>query len=294
MPPPNLNALRVFATVAKHGNIQRAAEVLNLSRGAVSQRIAQLERDLGTPLLVRGARGVSLTPAGARCHAAMDEALAIIDTALVDVAGQEGRITLHIGPSFMARWLMPRMEHLKSAVPGVSLATEIHDRVMDRGLGRGEIAVWPGNAPDPNPAHESRHLAELRLAAVCSPDLLRPDWPMGPETLLTLPLLQDAHRRWDRLAEGIGQRPTHAPLNFDRSALALDAAANGNGVAIAPDYMIEADLRAGRLVEVWFPPRPSGEHLFVSWSKEQDGGQPLGRVVDWMLGEFGRGSGEAG
>ena len=129
---------------------------------------------------------------------------------------------------------------------------------------------------------------------MCSPDLLRPDWPMGPETLLTLPLLQDAHRRWDRLAEGIGQRPTHAPLNFDRSALALDAAANGNGVAIAPDYMIEADLRAGRLVEVWFPPRPSGEHLFVSWSKEQDGGQPLGRVVDWMLGEFGRGSGEAG
>jgi LysR family glycine cleavage system transcriptional activator len=286
MSPTNLNALRVFATVAQHGNIQRAAEVLNLSRGAVSQRIKQLEQGLGTPLLVRGARGVSLTPAGERCRAAMDEALAIIDTALVDIAGQDGRITLHIGPSFMAKWLMPRMERFKETFPAISLATEIHDRVMERALGRGEIAVWPGTGPDPNPAHESRHLAELRLAAVCSPNFLRPDWPMGPETLLTLPLLQDAHRRWDRLAETSGQRPTHAPLNFDRSALALDAAVNGHGVAIAPSYMTEADLRTGRLIEIWFPPQSPDEHLFISWSKEQDGGRRLRRVVDWMLAEF--------
>ena len=288
MPPPNLNALRVFATVAQYGNIQRAAEVLNLSRGAVSQRITQLERDLGTPLLVRGARGVSLTPAGARCGAAMDEALAIIDTALADIAGPNDRITFHVGPSFMARWLMPRMERLKESFPGLSFATEIHDQSMDRSLGLGEIAVSPGTAPDPNPAHECRHLAELRLAAVCSPDFLRPDWPMGPETLLTLPLLQDAHRRWDRLAEEAGQRPTHAPLNFDRSALALDAAANGHGVAIAPHHIIEADLRTGRLVEVWVPPEPSGEHLFVSWSKEWGANGSIRRVVAWLLREFGQ------
>lgn len=286
MPPANLNALRIFSTVAKHGNIQRAAEVLNLSRGAVSQRIKQIELDLGTPLLVRGARGVSLTPAGERCHAAMTDALAIVDTALSDIAGQDDRITLHIGPSFMAKWMMPRMERFRATFPSVSLATEIHDKMMDRGLGRGEIAVWPGTAPDPNPAHESRHLTDLRLAAVCSPDFLRPDWPMGPETLLTLPLLQDAHRRWDRLAEATGQRPTHAPLNFDRSALALDAAMNGHGVAMAPSHMIEADLRAKRLVEIWFPPEPSGERLFLSWAKAQDGGRHLRRVVDWLLVEF--------
>lgn len=289
----NLNALRVFAAVAAHANIQRAADALNLSRGAVSQRIGQLELDLGTPLLVRGARGVSLTPAGERCRAAMDEALAIVDAALADIAGPDGRITLHIGPSFMARWLMPRLERFRAAFPDVSLATEIHDRAMDRSLGRGEIAVWPGAAPDPNPAHESRHLAELRLAAVGRPDALRPDVlrpgrPMGPETLLALPLLQDAHRRWDRLAEEVGRRPAHAPLNFDRSALALEAAANGHGVAIAPGHMTEADLRAGRLVELWPLPGPSGEHLFVSWAKAQ-GTRRLGRVVDWIVSEFGAG-----
>ena len=289
MPHANLNALRVFSTVAEHGNIQRAAEVLNLSRGAVSQRIKQIELELGTPLLVRGVRGVSLTPAGKRCHAAMIDALAIIDAALSDIAGQDDRITLHIGPSSMAKWLMPRMERFRAAFPSVSLATEVHHRVMDRGLGRGEIAVWPGTAPDPNPAHESRLLTELRLAAVCSPDFLRPDWPMGPETLLTLPLLQDGHRRWDRLAEATGTRPAQAPLNFGSSALALDAAVNGHGVAIAPHHMIEADLRAGRLVEIWSPAEPSGECLFLSWAKSQTGGRHLRRVVDWLLAEFGQG-----
>lgn len=53
----NLNALRVFSVVAAHGNLQRAADELNLSRGAVSQRIKQLEIDLGVVLLFRGARG---------------------------------------------------------------------------------------------------------------------------------------------------------------------------------------------------------------------------------------------
>lgn len=284
----NLNALRIFATVAEHGNIQRAAQALNLSRGAVSQRIKQLELEIGTPLLVRQARGVSLTPAGERCRTAMNDALAIIETALVDVRQTEDRIILHLGPSFATKWLMPRMGAFKARFPTVSLATEIHDQVLNRDLGRGEIAIWPGVTSDPNPAHHSRHLAELRLAAVCAPDLLRPDGPIGPETLLTLPLLQDAHHRWARLAEETGQHPSHVPLNFDRSALALDAAANGHGVAIAPTYMTEADVEAGRLVEIWIPTVPSGEHLYLSWPKEQGGGRHLRGVVDWFLAEFGQ------
>ncbi|MEM7613819.1 MAG: LysR family transcriptional regulator, partial [Pseudomonadota bacterium] len=65
MKPINLNALRVFAVAASHGNLQRAAEELNLTRGAVSQRIKQLEIDLGVVLLIRGARGIAPTPEGA-------------------------------------------------------------------------------------------------------------------------------------------------------------------------------------------------------------------------------------
>ncbi|WP_137113167.1 LysR family transcriptional regulator [Rhodobacter sp. SY28-1] len=282
----NLNALRVFSVVALHGNLQRAAEELSLSRGAVSQRIKKLEIELGVVLLVRSARGVSLTPEGERCHAAMKDALAILDTAFLNIGEDDNRVTLHLGSSTATKWLMPRMNAFAAKFPNVSLTTQVHEQVLARSLGRNEIAIWPGKAHDTNAAHGSRHLADIRLVAVCSPDFLRPDWPMGLETLLTLPLLQDAHRRWEKLIHKTGYGNMHKLLNFDRSALALDAAIGGHGVAIAPTYMVENDLRSKKLVEIWVDPDPSDDGLYISWAKEHLGQTRIKRIVDWIASEF--------
>ncbi|WP_292295039.1 LysR family transcriptional regulator [Marivita sp.] len=282
----NLNALRVFAVAASHGNLQRAADELNLSRSAVSQRIKQLEIDLGVVLLKRGARGVSLTAEGERCHAGFTQALAVLETTLVGIGDENDRITLHLGSSTATKWLMPRMNAFATAFPKVSLKTEVHEQILSRSLGRNEIAMWPGRAHDPNPVHRSRRLADIRLVAVCSPDFLRPDWPMGLESLLTLPLLQDAHRRWEKLIEATGYGNAHKLLNFDRSALALDAAIGGHGIAMAPTYMIESDLSSKRLVEIWVDPEPSDDGLYVSWSKDHVGQQRISRIVDWIASEF--------
>jgi LysR family transcriptional regulator, glycine cleavage system transcriptional activator len=282
----NLNALRVFAVVASHGNLQRAADELNLSRGAVSQRIKQLEIDLGVVLLMRGARGVSLTPEGEHWRTATDEALAILEKAFVGVGEMRDRITLHLGSSTATKWLMPRMDAFAARFPNVSLTTEVHEEILPRSLGRNEIAVWPGRKPDTNPAHHCCYLTDIRLVAVCSPDFLRPDWPIGLDTLLTMPLLQDAHRRWEKLMAGAGQRSAHKLLNFDRSALALDAAIGAHGVAIAPTYMVENDLRLKRLTEIWVDPERSGEQLFVSWSRHHLGQRRIQRIIKWIEDEF--------
>lgn len=282
----NLNALRVFSVVASHGSLQRAAEELSLSRGAVSQRIKQLEIELGVVLLVRGARGVSMTPEGERCHAAMEEALAILDTALVSLGEGGDRVTLHLGSSTATKWLMPRMDAFATRFPAVSLTTEVHEQILARSLGRYEIAIWPGEAHDANPTHASCRLTDICLVAVCSPDFLRPDWPMGLETLLTLPLLQDSHRRWEKLIETTGIGQAHQLLNFDRSALALDAAIGGHGVAIAPTYMVESDLRLKKLVEIWVDPEPSKDGLYISWSKDHLGQTGIKRIVDWVASKF--------
>lgn len=282
----NLNALRVFSVVASHGNLRRAADELSLSRGAVSQRIKQLEIELGVVLLVRGARGVSLTPEGERCHAATEDALAILDTAFVSIGEDGDRVTLHLGSSTATKWLMPRMHAFAAKFPKVSLTTQVHEQILARSLGRNEIAIWPGKARDQNPAHGSRRLADIRLVAVCSPDFLRPDWPMGLETLLTLPLLQDAHRRWEKLIKETGYGDTHKLLNFDRSALALDAAIGGHGVAIAPTYMVESDLRSRKLEEIWVDPAPLDDGLYISWAKDHLGQTRIKRIVDWIACEF--------
>ncbi|MXQ08102.1 LysR family transcriptional regulator [Alphaproteobacteria bacterium GH1-50] len=283
----NLNALRVFTVVAEHGNLQRAADRLNLSRGAVSQRIKQLEVDLGTVLLERGARGVALTEDGERCRAAMVEALSLIETALSGIGDKDGTITIHLGSSTATKWLMPRMDRFRAEFPDVALTTEIHETRLRRSLGPNELAIWPGSAPDGNPAHLSCVLTEIRLVAVCAPSLARPAGTLDTAALLALPFLQDANRHWDRLVEESGAKKQAKPLNVDRSALALDAAINGHGVAIAPAYMVEADIARGRLSEIWSDPEPPRQQLYLSWSREDLGHRTAGKVVDWIRAGFG-------
>ncbi|MDD7969953.1 LysR substrate-binding domain-containing protein [Roseinatronobacter alkalisoli] len=283
----NLNSLRVFATAARHGNFQRAAEMLHISNGAVSQRIKQLEADLGVVLFDRKPRGVALTEKGRTYYSAVQEALSILAVATSDLGQSSRQIRLHIGASSAAKWLMPRMSAFNARFPEISLETEIHDTMLERNLGRNEIALWPARAPVHNSAHHVQCLCELQLVAVCSPDFLRPDWPVDTQALLAFPLLQDAHRRWERLVERTGYDGGHSILNFGRSALALDAAIQSHGVAIAPTFMIEADVRARRLVEIWRNPDPSGEYFFLSWPKQYAHENPLRQTVTWILSEFG-------
>lgn len=283
----NLNAVRIFAIAARHGNFQRAAEVLNISHGAISQRIKQLELDLGVALFERKARGVNLTPNGEKYRDAADKALSILATAGADLERNDNRVILHLGASFATKWLMPRMRRFASQFPELVIATEVHEELMPRNLGQSEIAIWPAKTPHNAPGNHVTSLTELQLIAVGSPDLGVPDCPMGFEAILSFPLLQDAHRRWERLISSTGYQAKNGLLNFDRSALALDAAINGHGIAIAPSYMIEGDLAAGRLIESWRNPESSGEYLFLSWAQQNSVSDPVNRTVNWILSEFG-------
>lgn len=282
----NFNSLRAFACVARHCNLQRAAVELNLTRGAVSQRIKQLKIDLGVMLVERLARGVKLTPEGARCREAVDKALATLETMFTELGQERGQITLHLGSSTAAKWLMPRMENFATRFPRISLRTEVHTQLLSRDLARNEIAIWPGKASDPKPFQNARRLTDIRLVAVCGPDFPSPNWPMELETVLTMPLLQDAHRTWEALIEATGHRARHKLLNFDRSALALDAAIEGQGVAIAPTYIVENDVLRKRLVEMWVSPEPPTEQLFISWSQKHVRQPDVHRVAEWIASEF--------
>ncbi|WP_415402011.1 LysR family transcriptional regulator [Tateyamaria sp. SN3-11] len=187
----NLNALRVFAVSARHGSFQRAAQELHITHGAVSQRIKQLELDLGVVLFDRHPRGVSLTARGQQYCAAVNEALAILTAATADLERANAQITLHLGPSFATKWLMPRMQAFRAQFPDVSLATEIHGTLMERNLGRNEIAIWPASQAHSNGSHHVQHLCAVQLVAVCNPQFPRPSGPLDTDALLRLPLLQD-------------------------------------------------------------------------------------------------------
>ncbi len=283
----NLNAVRIFAIVARYRSFQRAAEVLSISHGAVSQRIKQLEVELGVALFERQARGVRLTENGERYRDAVDAALSILTTASADLERGQSQVVLHLGPSFASRWLMPRLKRFTDQFPDVAITTEVHETFLQRALGRNEIAIWPDRTPQHAPGQHVECLTALQLVAVCSPHLPRPDGPLDFQAILSLPLLQDGHRRWERLITSMGYRARNGLLNFDRSALALDAAINGHGVAIAPIYMMTDDLASGRLAEVWREPKSSGQHLFISWAEQHRADGPVNKTVNWILAEFG-------
>lgn len=133
-----------------------------------------------------------------------------------------------------------------------------------------------------------RPLREVELVAVCSPDL--PD--VGPrpslEHILRLPLIEDTHRRWDKLIEQQGLSKPLKAMNFNSASLSIDAAVNVQGVAIVPSLFVERDIAEGRLKEIWKNPEPSGEFIFLVWPNQKVPFKPLMDVVHWIHVEFDR------
>lgn len=129
-----------------------------------------------------------------------------ITTAGADLERGGSQVVLHLGPSFASRWLMPRLKRFIDQFPDVAITTEVHEDFLERALGRNEIAILPDRTPQHAPGQHIERLAALQLVAVSSPQLGRPDGPMDFEAMLSLPLLQDAHRRWERLIGSVGIR----------------------------------------------------------------------------------------
>ncbi|MCF2870744.1 LysR substrate-binding domain-containing protein [Octadecabacter sp. G9-8] len=283
----NLNSLRIFAAAARHGNFLLASAELKLSQGAVSQRIKQLELELGLQLFEREARGVSLTKAGQELAQTVEKALGLLEQTTRRIKTFGSEITMHVSPSIARKWLTPRLPRFSRQHPDVQLSIEARADVLARPLHHNEIAMRHGKG---FPAVAGQHmsaLVEVELIAVCNPDL----GGLGPtpdiQRILTAPLIQDTHRRWDTLLERWHTTTLSEPLNFNSASLAIDAAVNGQGVAIVPSLFVQDDIAAGRLRKIWTAQDPSGEHLFLVWPKQSIALHPMKDVLAWIEGEFG-------
>lgn len=278
----NLNSLRVFAFAARHGSFKVAGEVLNISHGAVSQRIKQLELFLGVSLFDRTPRGVTLTPVGEGYYKSIEPALAALADATAEVQGTTQEITLHVPPSLASKWLMHNLPDFSRQFPGIRVSTVALEGVVDRPFGRNEVAIRHAASFRPSQGQDYRQLTELQLVAVCRPDLKPSGSSVPLKELLAMPLLQDAHRRWDRLIERTGTEKPRDIVSFNRTALAIDAAINGQGAAIAPTFLVDRDIQDGRLVELWRDSEGSGEFLFLIWSDQHSRSAALSKFVNWV------------
>lgn len=276
----------MFLSAARHGSFLNAGAELNISQGAVSQRIRQLELDLGLPLFKREPRGVSLTKAGRELATTVETSLEMIDKTASEIRNAGGKITLHVSPSIASKWLAPRLSNFSQANPNLKLTVEARADVLGRPFHQNEIAMRHGKTVRSAKGQQIQSLCELELIAVCTPELLGDGHQPTLAHILKLPLIQDTHRRWDKLIGQQGLPKVLEPLNFSSASLAIDAAVNMQGVAIVPSLFVERDIQEGRLREVWRETEPSGEHIFLIWTKQKVQFKGIEEVIRWIHAEF--------
>lgn len=305
---PSLNALRVFEAVARHLSFAQAADELNVTPGAVSHQIAALESLLGVALFNRDARNVSLTRAAEASLPTLTQGFNALREALrLLQAGEQTSLTLSVAPAFATRWLLPRLGRFTAACPDIELQVATGLGLID--AIRPEASVSLGEKAQAGSSADlairfgrgryagcrSDKLFATTVTPVCSPRLLD-----GPHPLATLaglrrhPLLHDDTvyftddqpdwKVWLEAAGVIGVDATRGP-RFSHAGLALDAAADGLGVALGIPLLTAIDVAAGRLVAPFPIALPSSSSYYLVYPEAGAERPELVRFRDWLMAE---------
>jgi LysR family glycine cleavage system transcriptional activator len=105
----------------------------------------------------------------------------------------------------------------------------------------------------------------------------------GLEDFARQPLIQDSHQLWYTLFEEDDIKVHRRMIQFNQTALAMDAAANGQGIALAPRLLVDADILKGRLAELWQDPGSNQGGYYVIYPNNRKSNLSLETVVDWAL-----------
>jgi len=286
---------RALEAAVRHRSYSRAAAELNVTHGAVSQHMRQLEERLGIPLFQRRGNGMEPLPVAARIATSVGAALALLESA-VDEAGAGKAfepLAISLEQGFARRWLMPRLMRLREQTGEDDLDLRLENRLADF-VGDGiDAAIRYGDGEWPG--FEVTKLFNVQLFPVCGPGFLSERSLTTVEDLYGAPLLRHTHPLWSwpHWFRSLGLAPPPSEgMMFDDSSLMFDAAAQGAGVALARDMLVEDDLRSGRLVRPIATELESSWSYFLVWRAD---GPRLSRVLalrDWLMNEVVKG--EAG
>ena len=285
----SLHSIRAFESAGRLGSFRAAAAELNLSPSAVSHAIVKLERTLGTSLFERSTRLVRLTVDGQtflkHCAAAFEELRTGVD--LVS-AHHSKLLRLHSAPSFAALILSPRLPEFLAANPDIEVriaASTDYARFVDDGF---DADVVYGKPTGDNLVVIP--LGDETVTPLCSPAIAQSI--ASPRDLLSATLIRSDTKqvRWPHWfeANGITSPPIHG-MSFDRSFMAIAAAADGLGVALESTRLARREMAQGKLVAPLagrsFDIKYVGHHL--CYPKSGSKRRLVRRFADWLLVEIG-------
>ncbi len=306
---PPLNALRAFEAAARQLSFKNAARELSVTPTAISHQIKMLEDFLGLELFRRLTRSLELTAEGETMLPKVREGLecfaAAVNSARVKV--EKERLIVLAPPSFATRWLVPRLKRLYARDPALSMhlvssLNAIENADADATLAYESIDLREGDSPvaicfgsGEYPGFHVDRLFASDYVAVCSPKLHEGEHPLRePADIRFHTLIHDdtitnerarpSWEEWARLA-GVTGVDTDAGPHFCDSGLALVAAIDGLGIALASKSLAAAEIAAGRLVSP-FNVTVQQPYAYYLVAPEAISGRPAVETFrQWLVGE---------
>ena len=256
---PGLRTLRAFDAAARHLSFTRAADDMGVTPAAISNQIKELEDQLGVELFIRTSRTMRLTREGEILRVASAESLETLAKALHRIKRLENRNQIRVSstPSVAAKWLVPRLDGFLSAFPSADVRIDVSNTLVDFERDDVDVAIRFGAGK--YPGLRADLLFQDSLSPVCSPTVITRDKPLQvPRDLLRHTLIhldwQASGSPWPNWrmwmqAAGIKEFDDKRGLHFGQTSLTIQAAIDGQGVALGDSNLVADDLAAGRLVK---------------------------------------------
>ena len=292
---PPLKSLQAFEAAGRHLSFTEAAAELNVTPGAISQQVRLLEGYLEIKLFKRMNRVIVLTDAGQLFLPSISKGFAEFGEAVELVRQQRsgGPLTITSAPSFVSKWLIPRLRDFKALHPGIDVRIDTSERLVDFAHEDIDVGIRFGNGKYPE--LETVFLFSFDLIPVCSPELISRGG--GLDKVPDLKNFTLLHGNYDELDPGwpdwamwlrvVGAEnvdPNHG-IYFNESHLLFQAALDGQGVALLANVMAEPEIAAGRLVQPFSARLPvkMNYHLVTTPAKAR-----IAKVAafrEWILAE---------
>ncbi len=288
--------MKAFVAVVDRGSFVAAAEALQSSKSAVSRLVGELEVRLGVRLLHRTTRKLSLTEEGAVFHTRCQELLSKVDEAESEMTAHAveavGRLKVSGPVSFGLLHLAPQWPRFLARHPRVTLDISLSDRIVDLVDEGFDAAVRIASLP--NSSLISRKLASTRLILCASPSYLA-DHPrlthpadLSAHTVLAYSLLSTGDQWMFDGPQGPVSARVSARMVTNSGDTCCEAALQGLGIVLQPDFMVGTHLASGRLVELLPAYRSTELGIYLMYPSRQHVTPKVRALIAHLVEAFGQ------
>ncbi|RLA13124.1 MAG: transcriptional regulator [Gammaproteobacteria bacterium] len=292
---PPLNSLRAFESAGRHLSFSKAAEELSVTPGAISQQIRGLEDFLEIKLFKRRNRSSVLTDAGQIFLPLLSDGFSSISEA-VDVVRKsqcDEPLTITAPPSFTSKWLIPRLCKFQSLHPDIDVRIDASSHLVD--FVRDDIDVGIRFGDGEYPELESIFLFSFDLIPVCSPELLTDGKGLGDVSdIRHHTLLHDDDRNIDPswpdwamwlATAGVDDIDASRGIYFNQGEMIIEAALEGQGIALVSSVMAAGEIESGRLVQPFETRLPVRLRFHLVTSAQKARNPKVAEFRQWILEE---------